>query len=62
MKGDTNGSGNVNGLDIGGFTTAQGLGTNITQAQRYLYDRNNSGNINGLDIGGFTGAQTAPCP
>ena len=62
MKGDTNGSGNVNGLDIGGFTTAQGLGTGITQAQRYLYDRNNSGNINGLDIGGFTGAQTAPCP
>jgi len=62
LKGDTNGSGNVNGLDIGGFTGAQAAGTAITQAQRYLYDRNNSGNINGLDIGGFTGAQTAPCP
>lgn len=59
LKGDTNGSGNVNGLDIGGFTAAV---VPLTQTQRYLYDRNNSGNVNGLDIGQFTAAQTAPCP
>jgi hypothetical protein len=62
MQGDTNGNGGVNSLDIPGFTTAQAAGTNLTQAQRYLFDNNNNGTVNSLDIPGFTAAQSAPCP
>lgn len=64
MKADTNGSGHVTSLDIGGFTTAQNKvpNTSINQRERYLFDRNNNGTITSLDISGFTGAQNAPCP
>ena len=62
MKNDSNGSGNVNTLDVPGFLAAQAAGFNITQDQRYLHDRNNSGNVNSIDISGFNFVQAAPCP
>lgn len=64
MKCDTNGSGHVTSLDGAGFTNAVNLvpNTNITQAQRYLYDRNNSGTITSLDAALFTNGVSAPCP
>ena len=62
MKNDSNGSGNVNTLDITGFRAAQVLGFGITQDQRYLHDKNNSGHVTTLDISGFSIAQFSPCP
>lgn len=65
VKGDNNGTGNVNFQDLPGLTAAQNAtlaGTPLTQVQRYLFDRNNNGAVNFQDLPQFSSWQNPTCP